>query len=128
MTGVVLTDHDGCNPDEVWKVVSEKMLTHWRDMDQIILGVHRTPSGEGIRILYKWLEGCKSIPECQAKMAEWLGLENDPSTSDSSRLSYLVDKNRWYYMAYEGLEGRNGSANIGRREPPNPQRGRAVAM
>lgn len=104
MTGVVLTDHDGCNPDEVWKVVSEKMLTHWRDMDQIILGVHRTPSGEGIRILYKWLEGCKSIPECQAKMAEWLGLENDPSTSDSSRLSYLVDKNRWYYMAYEGLE------------------------
>ena len=104
MTGVVLTDHDGCNPDEVWKVVSEKMLTHWNDMDQIILGVHRTPSGEGIRILYKWLEGCKSIPECQAKMAEWLGLENDPSTSDSSRLSYLVDKNRWYYMAYEGLE------------------------
>lgn len=104
MTGVVLTDHDGCNPDEVWKLVSEKMLTHWRDMDQIILGVHRTPSGEGIRILYKWLEGCKSIPECQAKMAEWLGLENDPSTSDSSRLSYLVDKNRWYYMAYEGLE------------------------
>ncbi len=50
-TGVVLTDHDGCNPDEVWQKVSEKMLSHWNDMDQIILGVHRTPSGEGIRIL-----------------------------------------------------------------------------
>lgn len=104
MTGVVLNDHDGCNPDEVWKSISEKMLTHWNGMDGIILGVHRTPSGKGIRILYRWLEGCKSIPECQAKMSEWLGLENDPSTSDSSRLSYLVDKNRWYYMAYEGLE------------------------
>lgn len=103
-TGVVLTDHDGCNPDEVWKTVSEKMLSHWNDMDQIILGVHRTPSGEGIRILFRWLKGCKSIPECQAKMAEWLGLENDDCTSDSSRLSYLVDKNRWYYISYEGLE------------------------
>ena len=69
-TGVVLTDHDGCDPSEVWKTVSEKMLTHWNDMDQIILGVHRTPSGEGIRILFRWLDGCKSIPECQAKMAE----------------------------------------------------------
>ena len=103
-TGVVLTDHDGCNPNEVWKTVSEKMLTHWNDMDQIILGVHRTPSGEGIRILFRWLEGCKSIPECQAKMAEWLGLVNDNCTSDSSRLSYLVDKNRWYYISYDGLE------------------------
>ncbi len=104
MTGVVLSDADGCNADEVWALISEMILTHEHDFDRIILGVHRTPSGEGIRILYRWLEGCKSIPECQAKMAEWLGLENDDSTSDSSRLSYLVDKNRWYYMAYEALE------------------------
>ena len=69
-----------------------------------ILLIYITPSGEGIRILFRWLEGCKSIPECQAKMAEWLGLKNDDCTSDSSRLSYLVDKNRWYYISYDGLE------------------------
>ena len=26
MTGVVLNDHDGCDPNEVWKLISEKML------------------------------------------------------------------------------------------------------
>lgn len=104
LTGVVLVDYDDCRPQEVWATVSEKMLTHWNGLDDLILGVHPTPSGKGIRILFRWLEGCQSIPECQAKMSEWLGMANDPATSDSSRLSYLVDKNRWYFIAYEGLE------------------------
>lgn len=102
-TGVVMLDVDHTEPEAVWQRVSEKMLSHWRDMDDIILGVHRTPSGEGIRILFHWIEGCKSIPECQDIMSQWLEVENDPSTSDSSRLSYLVDKSMWYYCRYEHL-------------------------
>lgn len=102
-TGVVMLDVDHTEPDAVWQRVSEKMLSHWKGMDDIILGVHRTPSGEGIRILFHWIEGCKSIPECQDMMSQWLEVENDPSTSDSSRLSYLVDKSMWYYCRYEHL-------------------------
>lgn len=102
-TGVVMLDVDHTEPEAVWQRVSEKMLSHWKDMDDIILGVHRTPSGEGIRILFHWIEGCQSIPECQEIMSQWLEVENDPSTSDSSRLSYLVDKSMWYYCRYEHL-------------------------
>lgn len=102
-TGVVMLDVDHTEPDAVWQRVSEKMLSHWKEMDDIILAVHRTPSGEGIRILFHWIKGYKSIPECQDMMSQWLEVENDPSTSDSSRLSYLVDKSMWYYCRYEHL-------------------------
>ena len=61
--------------------------------------VHMTPSTDGLRIVAECYPDCKSIAECQKKLASNLGLkEYDDVCKDFARSSFLVPDSYIYYL------------------------------
>lgn len=88
-TGLVMIDIDHCaDPRQCYQHV----LDHLGSME--LLMAHITPSGKGLRLVLRGLEGCESIEQNLQTMAEQLQVGDygdlDTCCKDLSRVSFLV--------------------------------------
>ena len=99
-TGLVMLDIDHCeNPRECFEHVKQ----HLGDLQ--LLAAHITPSGKGLRLVFRNLPDCNSISENIATMARQLEVsafgEVDTCCKDLSRISFLVPKEDWLLLSEE---------------------------
>ena len=103
-SGVVINDFDDVeDPEQLWRKIES------RREELGILLAHKTPSCHGLRVVFRWKAGCKSIDECQQWMAKEIGVAHDPACKDWARASYVVPEGYVYYLDEKGLfEGEGG--------------------
>ena len=99
-TGLVMLDIDHCeNPRECFEHVKQ----HQGDLQ--LLAAHITPSGKGLRLVFRNLPDCDTISENIATMARQLDVaafgEVDTCCKDLSRISFLVPKEDWLLLSEE---------------------------
>ena len=99
-TGLVMLDIDHCeNPRECFEHVKQ----HLGDLQ--LLAAHITPSGKGLRLVFRNLPDCETISENIATMARQLDVaafgEVDTCCKDLSRISFLVPKEDWLLLSEE---------------------------
>ncbi len=99
-TGLVMLDIDHCeNPRECFEHVKQ----HLGDLQ--LLAAHITPSGKGLRLVFRNLPDCDTISENIATMARQLDVaafgEVDTCCKDLSRISFLVPKEDWLLLSEE---------------------------
>lgn len=96
-SGFVMLDIDHVtDPEGLWKAKSEELRAKSPAALESIVLAHVTPSGEGLRLIFKQPSGL-SIEQAQRAMAGKLGTEYDPSTKDLARASFLVP---WDYVLF----------------------------
>lgn len=97
LNGLVMIDFDGLeNPMEEYK----KIPDHFFEDDckqQILLG-HITPSGHGLRLVFKADLNVGNIADNQQWMAAKLGMKADDSCKDASRGSFFPSKDAILYI------------------------------
>lgn len=91
-TGLVMIDIDHvASPTNAWNMLREEMEQEW--MERYLLLVHITPSGGGLRIVFKAPREYKSMETCIKEFGNQLNLERfgdlDTACKDFSRLSFL---------------------------------------
>ena len=96
-TGLAMMDYDGLpRPQEYFEQKVRPLLER---PDIRICWVHITPSGRGLRIVFRIPSGCPSIEAAQRWMGEQLG---DPSydacVKDITRLSFAVPRRYVLYL------------------------------
>ena len=108
--GLVMFDVDHVdNPRGLWeKFVGMQGL----DKFHVALA-HITPGTRGLRIIFENQGG--SIEENQRQMAQWLGVEHDPSVKDLARISYAV-MGDWVHFENEELMFRDAPTPSEERE------------
>ena len=62
-----------------------------------IMLAHKTPSGHGLRLVFKCRPEFKTLDECQQWMAREIGVEHDAACKDFARASYMVPDSYVYY-------------------------------
>ena len=88
LTGLVVMDIDHVeNPREVFE--SWHLATDGRTKRTGILLVYVTPSGKGLKVVFKADASVGNLIDNQHAMAQVLGVEVDESCKDSSRMSYI---------------------------------------
>ncbi len=86
LTGLVVMDIDHVdNPREVFQNIEVKM----KNENLGILLVYITPSGKGLKIVFKARKEWGNLIDNQHAMAALLGLEVDESCKDASRMSFV---------------------------------------
>ena len=65
-----------------------------------IMLAHKTPSGHGLRLVFKCRPEFTTLDECQQWMAREIGVEHDAACKDPARASYVVPDSYVYY--YDG--------------------------
>ena len=65
-----------------------------------IMLAHKTPSGHGLRLVFKCRKEFTTLDECQQWMAHEIGVEHDAACKDPARASYMVPDSYVYY--YDG--------------------------
>ena len=87
LTGLVVMDIDHVeNPRETWEGVVKKLSS---EVVKPILLVYVTPSGKGLKIVFKADVQKGNLIDNQHAMAEVLGMEVDESCKDASRMSFI---------------------------------------
>jgi hypothetical protein len=99
-TGLVMLDIDHCEkPKECFEHVKE----HIGDLQ--LLAAHITPSGKGLRLVFRNLSDYDTITENIAAIAEQIDVkefgEVDTCCKDLSRISFLVPKEDWLLLSEE---------------------------
>ena len=90
LTGLVVMDIDHVDsPKELWAQIDNARLTIDNDLRSCILLVYVTPSGKGLKIVFKAHVLWGNLIDNQHKMAELLGLTVDESCKDASRMSFV---------------------------------------
>lgn len=74
----------------------------WHEKFGVVL-VHVTPSGHGLRIVFKGDVSRGNIADNQAWLAKELGVELDKACKDSSRLSFAVPEKNILFIHKKGL-------------------------
>ena len=99
LTGLVVMDVDHIeNPLTLYKGWVEKGL----DLKQLgILLIYITPSGKGLKIVFKADAQKGNLIDNQHAMAEVLGVEVDESCKDASRMSFICKESDILYMDKE---------------------------
>ena len=91
LTGLVVMDIDHVeNPREVferWHLATDDRTDRTRKND--ILLVYITPSGKGLKVVFKADASVGNLIDNQHAMAEILGVEVDESCKDASRMSFI---------------------------------------
>ena len=107
-TGLFMMDWDDCKSLEELSELRNKIktlaLSHPVLKDLIVAG-HDSPRLHGVHVFSRWIDGCQSIEECQAKFAEMADLPNyDKGCKDPSRCSYLVHKDMFFVQNWGAME------------------------
>ena len=132
LTGLVVMDVDHVkNPHEVH---GEWLKVHG-DLKKLgILLVYITPSGEGLKIVFKARQEWGNLIDNQHEMAKLLGVEVDESCKDASRMSFIckekdilyIDKELFTYENKEFAERYDAVYRDGQSAPSNlPLQGEA---
>ena len=100
LTGLVVMDIDHVdNPREVFE--SWHLATDDRTKRTGILLVYVTPSGKGLKVVFKADASLGNLIDNQHAMAKVLGVEVDESCKDSSRMSYICKESDILYLDKE---------------------------
>ena len=96
LTGLVVMDVDHIeNPLTLYQGWVEKGLD-WKQLG--ILLIYITPSGKGLKIVFKADVAKGNLIDNQHAMAEVLGVEVDESCKDASRMSFICKESDILYM------------------------------
>ena len=99
LTGLVVMDVDHIeNPLTLYQGWVEKGLD-WKQLG--ILLIYITPSGKGLKIVFKADAQKGNLIDNQHAMAEVLGVEVDESCKDASRMSFICKESDILYMDKE---------------------------
>ena len=99
LTGLVVMDVDHVeNPKGVFDNV---IMKECKNVKNGILLVYITPSGHGLKIVFKAREEWGNLIDNQHAMAKVLGVEVDESGKDSSRMSYICKNSDILYLDKE---------------------------
>ena len=99
LTGLVVMDIDHVeNPRETWEGVVKKLSS---EVVKPILLVYVTPSGKGLKIVFKADAEKGNLIDNQHAMAEVLGVEVDESCKDASRMSFICKESDILYIDNE---------------------------
>ncbi|MBP5376360.1 MAG: hypothetical protein J6Y41_00120 [Bacteroidaceae bacterium] len=107
-TGLVMIDYDNCKTEEELELLQSaitKLATSHPLLKDLIVAAHVSPRRHGVHVWFRWIEGCSSIEECQAKFAEMAQLPDyDKCAKDSSRCSFLVHKSMFFVQNWGAME------------------------
>ena len=123
LTGLVVMDIDHLE-SEALRVKSEEFAAadfKQRAADLGILLIYITPSGHGLKIVFKARTDWGNLIDNQHRMAELLGVEVDESCKDASRMSFIckesdilfIDKELFTYENKEFGEKYDGEYRAG---------------
>ena len=107
LNGLVMCDFDHVDePRKTWTLIDNGQLTIDNSLRERILLVFITPSGEGLKVVFK-ADIDYNLTDNQKMMAKKLGLamKIDKGTKDSSRLSYIPKWDDILYIDEETLFG-----------------------
>ena len=125
LTGLVVMDIDHVeNPQEVH---GEWLKVHGDLKELGILLVYITPSGKGLKIIFKARTDWGNLIDNQHEMAKVLGVEVDESCKDASRMSFIckesdilfIDKELFTYENKEFAERYDALYRDGRSQGKN---------
>ena len=90
LTGLVVMDIDHVDaPRKTWELIDNGQLTIDNELRKRILLVYITPSGKGLKIVFKADAKKGNLIDNQHAMAKVLGVEVDESCKDASRMSFI---------------------------------------
>ena len=123
LTGLVVLDVDHVESEEL-RVKSEEFAAadfKQRAAELGILLIYITPSGHGLKIVFKARTDWGNLIDNQHRMAEMLGVEVDESCKDASRMSFIckesdilfIDKELFTYENKEFGEKYDGEYRAG---------------
>ena len=102
LTGLVVMDIDHVDsPKELWAQIDNARLTIDNDLRSCILLVYVTPSGKGLKIVFKANVLWGNLIDNQHRMAELLGVQVDESCKDASRMSFVCKEEDILYLDKE---------------------------
>ena len=102
LTGLVVMDVDHVDaPRKTWELIDNGQLTIDNELRKRILLVYITPSGKGLKIVFKADVAKGNLIDNQHAMAEVLGVEVDESCKDASRMSFICKESDILYIDKE---------------------------
>ena len=126
-TGLFMMDWDDCKSMEELTELQNKVKTlaiSHPVLKDLIVAAHTSPRMHGVHVFCRWIEGCKSVEECQAKFAEMADLPNyDKGCKDPSRCSYLVHKDMFFVCNWGAMERNEAYAEKQRTLSGSPLKG-----
>ena len=95
-TGLVMIDYDYCKTEEELKELCEKVqrlsIVH-PQLKDLIVAAHISQRRHGVHVWFRWIDGCQTVEECQAKFAEMADLPGyDTDCTGVNRFCGLVHK------------------------------------
>ena len=102
LTGLVVMDIDHVEePRNTWSLIENGELRMENELRQCILLVYVTPSGKGLKIVFKARAEWGNLIDNQHEMAKLLGVEVDESCKDASRMSFICKESDILYIDKE---------------------------
>jgi hypothetical protein len=102
LTGLVVMDVDHVEePRETWAQIENGKLIIDNGLRSQILLVYITPSGHGLKIVFKARQEWGNLIDNQHAMAKVLGVEVDESCKDASRMSFICKESDILYINKE---------------------------
>ena len=102
LTGLVVMDIDHVEePRNTWSLIENGELRMENELRQCILLVYVTPSGKGLKIVFKARAEWGNLIDNQHEMAKLLGVEVDESCKDASRMSFICKEEDILYIDKE---------------------------
>ena len=99
LTGLVVMDVDHVGDPK--RVFENEIMKECKNEENGILLVYITPSGKGLKIVFKARTEWGNLIDNQHQMAKLLGLEVDESCKDASRMSFICKEEDILYLDKE---------------------------
>lgn len=98
-SGLFMIDLDDSKDDvsEVWSRIEAAVSV--KDCRWKVYLSHMTPSGKGLRLVVRCIDGV-SVPDCQKMFCAEMGLVNDPAVKDLARCSFAVPRDYFFRIDY----------------------------
>ena len=100
LTGLVVMDVDKLTSEELNAKIKE-ITAKCKELDIVLFYI--TPSGHGLKIVFKARPEWGNLIDNQLQMAKLLGVEVDKSCKDASRMSYICRESDILYINEEEL-------------------------
>jgi len=127
LTGLVVLDIDHIdNPQEVYESWTKVYGSKFNDLG--ILLAYVTPSGKGLKVVFKARTEWGNLADNQIEMAKLLGVEADESGKDASRMAFVckeedilfINNELFTYENKEFAEKYNDQYRNGNSNPTHP--------
>ena len=99
LTGLVVMDVD--HVEDPKRVFENEIMKECKNEENGILLVYITPSGKGLKIVFKARTEWGNLIDNQHQMAKLLGLKVDESCKDASRMSFICKEEDILYLDKE---------------------------